>query len=84
MSNSFQALRQMLLDYEGMAILPLEYVSADIRAGVMKQLPLRHTLANTPYWAYVKRGRAMSSASIAFRDRLLAFAQQNGKAPPGN
>ncbi|MNU03513.1 hypothetical protein D3C72_2475680 [compost metagenome] len=50
----------------------------------MKQLPLRHTLANTPYWAYVKRGRAMSSASIAFRDRLLAFAQQNGKAPPGN
>ena len=81
LSNSFQALRQMLLDYEALAILPLEYVGADIRAGVLKQLPIRHVFAKTQYWAYVKRGRAMSLASIAFRDSLIAFARQKGKAP---
>ncbi|WP_342130336.1 LysR family transcriptional regulator [Hydrogenophaga sp. OTU3427] len=80
MSNSYQALRQMLLDDDALAILPLEYVGADLRQGGLKRLPLDHPFAKVTYWAYVKRGRAMSAASIAFRDRLSAYATQQGKA----
>ncbi|WP_342130342.1 hypothetical protein [Hydrogenophaga sp. OTU3427] len=47
----------------------------DLASGLVKKLPLQHQFSRTSYYAYVKRGRAMSPATIAFRDRLVQLAK---------
>ena len=73
-TNSFLAMRQMLTQTEAVALLPLDYVHADLRAGVMRVLPVAHAFADMEYLVYVKRPDQLPPLVATFIEHLKARA----------
>lgn len=75
-TNSFLALRQMLIETDAVALLPMDYVAVDLRARTLRRLEVAHRFAATEYHVYVRRTDTIPPLVARFRERLLDIADR--------
>ncbi len=80
-TNSYLAMRQMLTQTDSVALLPLDYVHADLHARVMRVLPVTHGFADMQYLVYVKRQDPMPPLVATFVEHLQARARARPTSP---
>jgi len=73
-TNSFLAMRQMLAQTDAVALLPLDYVSTDLRSHTMRVLPVTHEFADMEYLVYVKRLEQLPPLVATFIEHLKVRA----------
>ena len=71
-TNSYLALRQMLTQTDAVALLPLDYVRADLRARALRVLPVAHRFAEMEYRVYAKREDQLPALAARLIEHLRA------------
>ncbi len=74
-TNSFLAMRQMLTQTDAVALLPLDYVHADLRTRVMRVLAVTHGFADMAYAVYLKRPEQLPPLVATFIEHLKVRAR---------
>ena len=69
-TNSFLALREVLVQTDSIALLPLGHVDVDLAAGTLRKLAVSHRFADVEYLAYMKRVNARPALVNSFIDRF--------------
>ena len=80
-TNSYLALRQVLTQTDSVALLPLDYVTQDLRARALRVLPVAHHFAEMEYRVYVKREDQLPALAARLMEHLRARVAARSASP---